>query len=360
MRWDGRRVDRGDEPALPGMSGLVAGSASDRVPSGASPAVDPTRGRASACGYCLHGDTPVLMADGTVKPISRLVVGDRVHGTERRESYRHYVPTEVLAHWSTVKPAYRVTLADGTALIAGGDHRFLTERGWKHVIGDMVGGNRRPHLTTGNKLMGTGRFAVPPKETADYRRGYLAGVARGDGGPAPLEQTAARVRDYLDSELGMTLPVPWPRTPTDEWRKGLLAGVFDVDGTYANRIVRMPNLGARTLVAVTEALAALGFRHAVELRRAPDGKACARVDGGLAEHLRLFHTTDPAVTAKRAIDGAAVKSAADLGVLSVAPLGLDLPLYDITTGTGDFIANGVISHNCSRRSPEPQGDTPGR
>ena len=27
----------------------------------------------------------------------------------------------------------------------------------------------------------------------------------------------------------------------------------------------------------------------------------------------------------------------------------DLPLYDITTGTGDFIANGVVSHNCFAR-----------
>ena len=35
----------------------------------------------------------------------------------------------------TTKPAYRVTLADGTELVASGDHRFLTERGWKHVTG---------------------------------------------------------------------------------------------------------------------------------------------------------------------------------------------------------------------------------
>ena len=26
-----------------------------------------------------------------------------------------------------------------------------------------------------------------------------------------------------------------------------------------------------------------------------------------------------------------------------------MPLYDITTGTGDFIANGVVSHNCFAR-----------
>ena len=56
-------------------------------------------------------------------------------GTEVRGRYRRYVTTEVLAHWSTIKPAYRVTLEDGTELIASGDHRFLTNRGWKYVTG---------------------------------------------------------------------------------------------------------------------------------------------------------------------------------------------------------------------------------
>jgi DNA repair photolyase len=36
-------------------------------------------------------------------------------------------------------------------------------------------------------------------------------------------------------------------------------------------------------------------------------------------------------------------------VARVAPLGMDLRLYDITTGTGDYIANGVVSHNCFAR-----------
>ena len=38
-----------------------------------------------------------------------------------------------------------------------------------------------------------------------------------------------------------------------------------------------------------------------------------------------------------------------LGVASMEPLGLDVPMYDITTGTGDFIADGVVSHNCFAR-----------
>jgi DNA repair photolyase len=40
----------------------------------------------------------------------------------------------------------------------------------------------------------------------------------------------------------------------------------------------------------------------------------------------------------------------DARVVSVAAVGFELPMYDITTGTGDFIANGVVSHNCFARN----------
>jgi DNA repair photolyase len=36
-------------------------------------------------------------------------------------------------------------------------------------------------------------------------------------------------------------------------------------------------------------------------------------------------------------------------VVSIEDLGIEMPMYDITTGTGDFIANGVVSHNCFAR-----------
>ena len=99
------------------------------------------------------------MADGTNSRIAELSVGDEIYGTGRDGWYRRYMKTRVLAHWSVIKPAYRITLEDGTTLVAGGDHRFLTERGWKFVTGTMAGDDQRPYLTTNNKLMGTGAFA---------------------------------------------------------------------------------------------------------------------------------------------------------------------------------------------------------
>ena len=74
-----------------------------------------------------------------------------------------------------------------------------------------------------------------------------------------------------------------------------------------------------------------------------------RLVGGLREHLRLFHSVDPAISRKLNIEGQAVRSEADLRVIGIDPLGKAMRLYDITTGTGDFIANGVVSHNCYAR-----------
>ncbi|MBI2385395.1 MAG: PA0069 family radical SAM protein [Elusimicrobia bacterium] len=74
-----------------------------------------------------------------------------------------------------------------------------------------------------------------------------------------------------------------------------------------------------------------------------------RVRGGLPEHLRFFRLTEPAIARKRDIAGQAVKSSARLEVAAIEPLGRDLTLWDISTGTEDFIANGVVSHNCYAR-----------
>src|SRR5438270_2890795 len=138
------------------------------------------RGCSHACSYCLGGDTPILRADGRVRALESLRAGDRVYGTVRRGMYRRYVPTEVLDHWQTLQHAYRVTLEDGTELVASGDHRFLTDRGWKHVKGDGSGKYCRPHLTPNNHLLGTGAVAAAPADAPDYRRGYLCGMIRGD------------------------------------------------------------------------------------------------------------------------------------------------------------------------------------
>jgi DNA repair photolyase len=237
MRWDAQRLDASDESALPGMPsirGLLrsvrvpefpgltfhevrAKSALNHVPGeSAMPfpwTINPYRGCSHACLYCLSGDTRILMADGRQKQIADVRVGDRIVGTERRGTYRHYVVTEVLAHWSTVKAAHCLSLADGSEIVSSGDHRFLTAAGWRYVSGAPAGGEEGEFLAEGDRLLG-------PASAGDFPSGSVVG--------------------------------------------------HEVD---------------RTGVRIT----------------------------------------------------------------SIKALGVHMPMYDITTGTGDFIANGVISHNCFAR-----------
>ncbi|MEP6768889.1 MAG: hypothetical protein ABJC61_09485, partial [Acidobacteriota bacterium] len=142
--------------------------------------INPYRGCFHACAYCLDGDTPILMADSTTKPLARVREGDEVFGTVRDGECRRYTRTSVLAHWSRIAPAYETELEDGSRLVSSGDHRFLTSRGWKYVAGRERGAGQRLHLTVQNHLLGTGHFAAGPHETVDYRTGYLCGVIRGD------------------------------------------------------------------------------------------------------------------------------------------------------------------------------------
>jgi len=181
--------------------------------------INPYRGCSHACAYCLSGETAVLMADGREKAIADLQIGDRIYGTRREGAHRRFVRTEVLDRWSSAKEAHAVTLEDGTRIVASGDHRFLTDRGWKHVTGAQCGPQQRPHLTTDDKLVGSGGSVGPSNETRDHR-------------------------------------------------------IFDAG-------------------------------------------SCGKTP--------------------------------KLGVVSIERLGISIPMYDITTGTGDFIANGVISHNCFAR-----------
>ncbi|MEW2332369.1 intein-containing Rv2578c family radical SAM protein [Micromonospora chersina] len=358
--------------------------------------VNPYRGCSHACVYCVSGDTPILMADGRTRPICELKQGDRIYGTERRGAYRRYVVTEVLAKWTTVKPAYRITLEDGTTLVASGDHRFLSDRGWKYVTGAMGGTAQRPYLTTNNRLIGTGRFAIPPKESADYRRGYLCGMVRGDGTigvyslrnswshqfrlalidcealdraerflaeagietrrspfgkPLPNRQPMEAIRASGEANINAIRElISWPDTPTNDWRLGFLAGIFDAEGSCSRGILRISNCADDILDRTADALDHFGFHWVVEDRGRPNRLRQIRLAGGLPERLRFFHLTDPAITRKRNIEGTALKCQAALRVITIEDLGLELPLWDITTGTSDFIANGVVSHNCFARN----------
>ena len=426
MRWQGQELGVADAAALPGLenlNGLVrsvstpefAGvtfhevmckSALNHVP-GASAmpfdwTVNPYRGCTHACTYCLSPDTLVLMADGRHRPIGELTIGDEIVGTQPQGAYRRYTRTRVRATWTTRKRAYRVTLADGTEVVASGDHRFLTNRGWKHVTGAMSGTDQRPYLTTNLTLQGFGMAGISPpvsqRVDPQFRRGYLSGMIRGDGMilhgvyrddtrtrevhrfRLALTDIEAldRTRGFLADEGVPTNTRPFavgsatrrpmtaihtarrghvvrieeliqtPNVRSTAWHAGFLSGIFDAEGSHSPGALRISNKDPQVLALISEALGAHAITHVSEPAR-EDGVVSVRLTGGVPAKERFFRVSEPAITRKLDISGTAVKTTADLGIVSIEDLGVEIDMVDITTGTGDFIANGVISHNCFAR-----------
>lgn len=377
---------------------IIARNTSPDVPFEAS--VNPYRGCEHGCVYCVWGDTPILMADGTTRALANLEVGDEIYGTVRDGFYRRYAKTSVLAHWETEKPAYRITLEDGTELIASGDHRFLTLRGWKFITGAEHGPGRRPHLTINDKLLGTGGLTSRGRTSSEYQLGYLCGIIRGDAHLAAHDYSTSgrtgtlyqfrlalvdepaleRASEYLAAFHVETSRfvfqerrgrrkkihgiraqrrsaferihelIAWRAQTSLDWSAGFLAGIFDAEGSFSHGVLRIANTDAAIIETTSRALRQLGFDYTLE--RVTNARTRAntnvRLLGGLRAHLRFFHGVDPAIVRKRDIAGRALKSRALLGVVSIEPVG-SAPLFDITTGTGDFIANGVVSHNCYAR-----------
>jgi hypothetical protein len=332
MRWDELKVEAEEGRTLPGYRDpavvrtfdapealdtrfyeVRAKSALNRVPERSRMpfrwTINPYRGCSHACSYCVAGDTQVHMADGRTKAMVDLRIGDEIYGTLREGSYRRYVVTHVLDRWSTWRAAYRVTLEDGTELVASSDHRFLTARGWKHVTGKEQGRRRRPHLTTNDKLIGTGGFSAAPPESDEYRQGYLCGIIRGDGtlGSYAYDrpgrtayaihgfrlaltdlEALKRSRSFLatldirtrqfayrratgsSSAMGAIRTgalssadrirelIAWPRQPGDDWCKGFLAGIFDAEGSHSGTI-RIANTDPEILDWTTWCLRRFNF-----------------------------------------------------------------------------------------------------
>ncbi len=247
-------------------------------------------------------------------------------------------------------------------------------------------------------MLGPGPFGPdrPRPHTADYRQGYLCGLVRGDGPAFPSDRLALEALGRAHHLLAEAPPAPvvvaaepgriaravgrsgsipsitggagwstdpggpgpgwparlaadvlrWPVRPGVDWCAGFLAGVVDARGVVAAGELRVVHADEAVVGRVAGALHRLGFGFSVGAQ--PDGARVVRLLGGVGALRRLLAYTDPAVT--RRLEGGPVVGAPELEVVSVRALGRELPMYDITTGTGDFVAEGVVSHNCFARN----------
>lgn len=362
------------------------------------------------CKYCVSPDTQILMFDGSILPISEVDVGEAIYGIVEGDTYKTFTKSVVLAKSTTKQKAYKITLSNGTELICSGNHQWLTNRGWKFTVGDMSGESRRPYITTKNQLLGF--YSLHGLEyytdTDDYKLGYLRGVILGDANLAEYhygardyrgsddqyhfrlalknELITEQVRAYLsifgvdtdcfefpmvDRSTKETYSVTAIRTQkrenydrikkliskrnTEEFKRGFLAGIYDAEGTNDILIRRIHNSNLEIIADIEDALTTFGFEYTFD----KDSEAVnvtvktIRLVGGLSESLRFNHVTQCLVTCEDGVlSNIKLKSfkSSELKIVSIEEYADEMELVDITTTTRNFIANGVVSHNCYAKS----------
>ncbi len=166
--------------------------------------INPYRGCFHGCAYCLAGETPILMADGSTKPLADVRAGEQVVGTASSAAGRRFVPSLVLDQWATARRAYRVRLDTGAELIASGDHRFLTPHGWRYVIAPGKNPRSRLYLREKDTCLGPGKtrlkargmFRSAPRDVASSAAGAVAAVDE-LGVSLPLFDIATETGDFV-------------------------------------------------------------------------------------------------------------------------------------------------------------------
>jgi hypothetical protein len=262
------------------------------------------RGPAS---FCLDPSTLVLTTDLRWVPIGEVQSGDHLIGLDEFPTgQRKMRDAEVSAVWRTFKPALRITMVDGTEVICSEDHQWLTRDMGK---GAATKWRKAKGLKIGNHIK---HLVDPWEEDRSWEGGYLAGVFDGEGCVSGWSGRAGKSVFFTQNEgpvLDQTLsmlkdkgfdPVRYSHLnrPAQQWEMSGTSAMAFLGSVRPSRLMTKAR-------EVWEGVAPRGGRT-------PSGR----------ERQESYKT-----------------------ILSIEVLPAQ-ELVDITTSTGTFIANGLVSHNC--------------
>lgn len=364
-------------------------------------------GCSNDCDFCLDGNTDILLYNGLAKKIKDIKIGDELVGVEQGDKKKYFTKSVVTNTSQSIQKAYKITLKNGKTFICSGNHQWLTNRGWKYTIGAMSGEDRRPYITTNNNFLGfetlhdVGYF----DEDDEYKKGYLRGIILGDGNlgiydysdkrrkkdiqyhfrlALKNESLTMKAKKYL-SDFGIQtydfiFPMKDRRTKeilmpvairaskessyyqikelivkrdNENFRRGYLAGIYDAEGSKTDiGIRRVYNQDDDIINEIIEDLDYFGFKYTFDKDKPSKNGTVktVRLLGGISESLRLTQVTHMFLK-DAPLENIALKTmdSSNLQVVKIEELS-DQLLYDISTTTRNFIANGCVSHNCYAKS----------
>ncbi len=282
--------------------------------------------------FCTPGESPVLMADLTMKPIRDVREGDMVvgfsgvEGASDKGKYgqRRTKPARVGKITRSIRPVMKVTLDSGRVIRCTEDHKWFTRR--------SGGGTHAEYLPAkvGRDLWRVCDPELPTLSAEDARdAGWLGGFFDGEGSVSIMKK-----HDHFEPSAlvtftqgsGRNLPICEKLEQVLD-KFGLGWDCHERQGSNTDQMIRWYYLTK------------------------PRGHSIATMQ-------RFLHIAQPTKWRQRIIDGA-YGSNFLIGkerVVAIEPDGEE-EVFGLTTETGNYVVWGLASKNCGQyqQRPEPRG-----
>jgi len=322
--------------------------------------------------WCFTKDAKVLMGDLTYKSISEVKEGDAVLGKDRNSNLR----------FTKVKRLFRrrtdnlVELkTDKFNLICTPDHRFYYHPTHEHWI---------QARSLKSKFLPWFGFGFNDGSD-EFKRGWLAGVADGDGSFWWDKQGRHTFRINVKDEIivdtfvkycfnfgfdvrkvnyrkneGLSTGIITLTKETTRLKKflnfsrnadfcgGYLAGIYDAEGSGPSKVkqVVIYNSNPEILKKISDALALLGIKYKVYI-----DKRSMNYHTKVNNVPEFFIKCRPVLERKRnnllKMTIKSVKSR--LKIEDVVPIRENTEVYNLETDTNNYIVNGFLVHNCDQQ-----------
>ncbi len=336
------------------------------------------------CVWCSAIGTRVLTSDLKWTPIETLNPGDWVVGALRQDKGGHLQlqPTQVVETAVRRTPMVRFLTEDGIQFACSADHLLYQATTRTQDSSKIhVGWRKARNLSIGRAV----RCVLPPEDlqmdVEAYERGWLCGMAEGDGcfwslrkgdksyrrfrlalsNFSLLEQfqqfaKRAGYRLYFaphqhsgfkgynvmealwltESQRAESFERWLKAYPQDQsYCRGWLAGFFDAEGSYTGAIRFAQQEGIFKQKAIDFA-AKLGFRPTSESRG-------IRLDGTTPEILRFYSLCQPRSLNKWNFWG--ISSQARQHIVEAEHADTE-EVISLKTASGTYVSEGILSHNC--------------
>ena len=354
-------------------------------------------------GLCIAADQRVLMGDWTLKPISQICVGDYVIAADLRNRGNLYTvgenptkkntclrPSEVLRVVNNgSKPVVKITSPSGS-LITTADHEVFA-----YTRASTNGYWKRSDSLKGKSI----RHVHVQSWTQEFSLGWLHGAFAGDGSIHKFQDSSWRMKlscgdiEIVDKALNVLQSINAPNPhliqhnpgngkpilpgvevtnhkwvesfrqswlegkDSTEYRRGWLAGFYDTDGSWTSTGIKASENSGHIWYWQNKVvnewkynrclayLTAEGFTFTIHDRAAVVGMNSEGNVGIYVNKSAAFFTACGGVLTRKKPLTLNIMWLPKVEVQSVENMDPQ-EVWDITTEHGNFIAEGVLVHNC--------------